>query len=46
MSFEVDPNQINRIIHNLDDIDITLKNKERIELFEMNRRNARPWIFE
>jgi len=27
-------------------IDITLKNKERIELFEMNRRNARPWIFE
>ena len=46
MSFEVDPNQINRIIHNLDDIDITLKNKERIELFETNRRNARPWIFE
>tara|TARA_B110000259_G_C13895227_1_gene354563 strand:+ start:69 stop:698 length:630 start_codon:yes stop_codon:yes gene_type:complete len=46
MSFEVDANQINRIIYNLDDIDITLKNKQRIELFETNRRNARPWIFE
>ncbi|MDA7796274.1 3-isopropylmalate dehydratase small subunit [Gammaproteobacteria bacterium] len=46
ISFEVDPNQINRIIHNLDDIDITLSNKEYIESFEENRRSERPWIFE
>ena len=45
-SFEVKDSLIDRIINNLDDVDITLKHKSAIEIFEQTRRNQRPWIFD
>ena len=45
-SFEVKDSLIDRIINNLDDVDITLKHKNAIEIFEQTRRNQRPWIFD
>ena len=33
-------------IHNLDDVDITLKNKHQIEAYELSRRRQRPWLFD
>jgi len=45
ISFEVDDNLLDRIIYNLDDVDITMKDKTSIEIFESNHRNQRPWIF-
>ena len=43
--FNVDDNLLNRIIHNLDDVDITMKDKANIEAFELNYRQQRPWLF-
>ena len=45
ISFDVDDNLLDRIIYNLDDVDITMKDKASIETFESNHRNQRPWIF-
>ena len=45
-SFEVKDSLIDRIINNLDDVDITLKHKSAIEIFEQTRRIQRPWIFD
>jgi 3-isopropylmalate/(R)-2-methylmalate dehydratase small subunit len=45
ISFDVDDNLLDRIIYNLDDVDITMKDKASIEIFESNHRNQRPWIF-
>jgi len=45
ISFEVEDNLLDRIIYNLDDVDITMKDKASIEIFESNHRNQRPWIF-
>tara|TARA_B100001564_G_scaffold140961_1_gene118301 strand:- start:60 stop:701 length:642 start_codon:yes stop_codon:yes gene_type:complete len=45
-SFDVKDSLLDRIINNLDDVDITLKHKSDIELFEQNRRNQRPWLFD
>jgi hypothetical protein len=41
----VDDNLLERIIFNLDDIDMTLKNKKIIKDFEENRMKNKPWIF-
>ena len=46
MQFEVKDSLLQRIIHNLDDVDITLKHKHHIEAFEKIRRNKRPWLFD
>ena len=45
-SFNVKDSLLDRIIHNLDDVDITLKHKHHIEAFEKIRRNKRPWLFD
>jgi len=45
-SFDVKDSLIDRIINNLDDVDITLKHKSDIEIFEQTRRNQRPWLFD
>ena len=43
--FKVDINLVNRIIYNLDDVDITLQDKALIKDFEINYKVNRPWIF-
>ena len=43
--FKVDINLVNRIIYNLDDVDITLQDKALIKDFEINYKVSRPWIF-
>ena len=45
-SFDVKESLLERIIHNLDDVDITLKHKEQIEAYELLRRQQRPWLFD
>ena len=45
INFEVDDHLIERIIYGLDDIDITLKEKNKISNFEKNRKITRPWIY-
>ena len=45
INFEVDDYLIERIIYGLDDIDITLKEKDKISNFEKNRKITRPWIY-
>ena len=44
-SFEVEDNLLERIIYGLDDIDMTLKFKEKIMSFEQIRKKEKPWIF-
>ena len=45
-SFDVKDSLLDRIINNLDDVDITLKHISDIEIFEQTRRNQRPWLFD
>ena len=45
-SFDVKESLLDRIVNNLDDVDITLKHKNHIEAFEQTRRTQRPWIFD
>ena len=45
-SFDVKDSLLDRIINNLDDVDITLKHKEQIEAYELSRRQQRPWLFD
>ena len=45
ISFDVEDHLIDRIIYGLDDVDITLKVKDKIHNFEKNRKETRPWIF-
>ena len=45
ISFDVEDHLIDRIIYGLDDVDITLKEKDKIYNFEKNRKETRPWIF-
>ena len=45
ISFDVEDHLIDRIIYGLDDVDITLKVKDRIHNYEKNRKETRPWIF-
>ena len=45
INFEVDDHLIERIIYGLDDIDITLKENDKISNFEKNRKITRPWIY-
>ena len=45
-SFEVKDSLLDRIVHNLDDVDITLKDKHLIEEFEKERQKQRAWLFD
>ena len=45
ISFNVEKHLIDRIIYGLDDVDITLKEKDKIFDFEKTRIKERPWIF-
>ena len=45
LSFDVEDHLIDRIIYGLDDVDITLKSKDKIFNFEKNRKETRPLIF-
>ena len=44
--FDVKDSLLDRIINNLDDVDMTLKHKKHIQAFEQKRRNQRPWLFD
>ena len=43
--FEVEDNLLERIVLGLDDVDMTLKYKNDIKLFEEQRRKEKPWIY-
>ncbi|MDA7857738.1 3-isopropylmalate dehydratase small subunit [Gammaproteobacteria bacterium] len=43
--FEVEDNLLERIVLGLDDVDITLKYKNDIKLFEELRKKEKPWIY-
>ena len=45
ISFHVEKHLIDRIIYGLDDIDITLKEKDKILDFERTSIEEKPWIF-
>jgi len=45
INFKVDDHLINRIIFGLDDVDISLKEKDKIVHFERNRMISKPWIY-
>ena len=45
VNFEVDNNLLERIIFGLDDVDITLRNKEAISVYEEKRMIEKPWIY-
>ena len=44
-SFDVEENLLDRIIYGLDDVDMTLKHKDKILAFEQTRMKNTPWIF-
>ena len=44
-SFEVEDNLLERIIYGLDDVDITLQDKDVIREFEESRIKSKPWIY-
>ena len=43
--FVVEDNLLERIIFGLDDVDITLKDKNIIREFEESRKKTKPWIY-
>ena len=45
INFKVDDHLINRIIFGLDDVDISLKEKDKIVHFEKDRMISKPWIY-
>ncbi|MEP7457464.1 3-isopropylmalate dehydratase small subunit [Phyllobacterium sp. SB3] len=42
--FDINPLRKDRLIHGIDDIDVTLEHKEAIIDFETTRRKAFPWL--
>ena len=44
-AFDVEENLFERIIYGLDDVDMTLKFKDKIASFEQERKQEKPWIF-
>ena len=44
-SFDVEENLLERIVYGLDDVDMTLKHKDKILAFEKARMQEAPWIF-
>ena len=44
-AFDVEENLLERIVYGLDDVDMTLKFKDKIANFEKERKQEKPWIF-
>ena len=44
-AFDVEENLLERIVYGLDDVDMTLKFKDKIASFEQERKHEKPWIF-
>ena len=44
-SFNIEPANKERLLSGLDDIEITLKEKQTIKEYEVNRQKLEPWIF-
>ena len=44
-AFDVEENLLERIVYGLDDVDMTLKFKDKIVSFEQERKQEKPWIF-
>ena len=44
-SFSIAPGLKEKMLHGLDDIDLTLAERDRIEQFEARHRTAQPWLF-
>ena len=44
-TFDVEENLLERIIYGLDDVDMTLKFRDKIASFEQERKQEKPWIF-
>ena len=44
-AFDVEEKLLERIIYGLDDVDMTLKFKDKIASFEQERKQEKPWIF-
>ena len=45
LKFEVDPFKKKCLLEGLDDIALSLKKSEKIEKFETNLKNEKPWVF-
>jgi len=43
-SFDISPLRKDRLVRGIDDIDVTLEYRDRIESFEAKRRAALPWL--
>lgn len=44
--FTIDKSYKDRIMYNLDDIELTLKNKDKIRAYEENTKKLKPWLFD
>jgi 3-isopropylmalate/(R)-2-methylmalate dehydratase small subunit len=44
-TFDVDPFRKHCLLHGLDDIDLTLESAQQIRIYEKNRIERAPWIF-
>ena len=42
--FDIEDSLIQRVIHDLDDVDITLKDSEAIKAFETKHLTSKPWL--
>ena len=45
IKFEIDPFKKKCLLEGLDDIALSLKKSNKIESFEKNLKNQKPWIF-
>ena len=45
LKFEIDPFKKKCLLEGLDDIALSLKKSEKIEKFENNLKNEKPWVF-
>ena len=45
IQFEIDPFKKKCLLEGLDDIALSLKKSDKIEIFENNLKNQKPWIF-
>ena len=45
VNFEIDPFKKKCLLEGLDDIALSLKKSEKIEKFEKNLKNEKPWVF-
>ena len=45
IAFEVDPFKKKCLLEGLDDIALSLVKKNKINIFEKNLKNKKPWIF-